>query len=172
MAEIHDGASLRAALADIASNFSFSWVPGARALFAELAPERFAAARTQPTALLSELTDDDLDSALTPEYASASAGWRSGSRSCGSAGRGGEERELPEDFLVAYFSAEFGLHEWLPVYSGGLGVLAGDHLKSASDLGLPLVGIGLLYRRATSASGSTRRLAERALPATTRSGCR
>jgi starch phosphorylase len=46
---------------------------------------------------------------------------------------------------VAYFSAEFGLHESLPIYSGGLGVLAGDHLKSASDLGVPLVGIGLFY---------------------------
>jgi starch phosphorylase len=48
---------------------------------------------------------------------------------------------------VAYFSMEFGLHESLPVYSGGLGILAGDHLKSASDLGLPLVGVGLLYRQ-------------------------
>src|SRR5262249_38744796 len=46
---------------------------------------------------------------------------------------------------VAYFSAEFGLHESLPIYSGGLGVLAGDHLKSASDLGVPLVGVGLFY---------------------------
>src|SRR5262249_11402555 len=48
---------------------------------------------------------------------------------------------------VAYFSAEFGLHESLPIYSGGLGVLAGDHLKSASDLGIPLVGVGLIYSR-------------------------
>jgi glycogen phosphorylase len=46
---------------------------------------------------------------------------------------------------VAYFSAEFGIHESLPVYSGGLGVLAGDHIKSASDLGIPLVGVGLFY---------------------------
>ena len=46
---------------------------------------------------------------------------------------------------MAYFSAEFGLHESLPIYSGGLGVLAGDHLKSASDLGIPLIGVGLLY---------------------------
>jgi glycogen phosphorylase len=46
---------------------------------------------------------------------------------------------------VAYFSAEFGLHESFPIYSGGLGVLAGDHIKSASDLGIPLVGIGLFY---------------------------
>src|SRR5919106_2617687 len=51
-----------------------------------------------------------------------------------------------EDFLVAYFCMEFGLDETLPIYSGGLGVLAGDHLKSASDLGVPLVGVGLLYR--------------------------
>jgi starch phosphorylase len=50
------------------------------------------------------------------------------------------------DCRVAYFSAEFGIHESLPVYSGGLGVLAGDHLKSASDLGIPLVGVGLMYR--------------------------
>src|SRR6204780_5678843 len=46
---------------------------------------------------------------------------------------------------VAYFSAEFGVHESLPIYSGGLGVLAGDHIKSASDLGIPLVGVGLFY---------------------------
>jgi starch phosphorylase len=49
-------------------------------------------------------------------------------------------------FLAAYFSAEFGIHESLPVYSGGLGILAGDHLKSASEIALPLVGVGLLYR--------------------------
>jgi len=49
--------------------------------------------------------------------------------------------------VIAYFSAEFGLHECLPMYAGGLGMLAGDHLKSASDLGLPLVGVGLLYQK-------------------------
>src|SRR6185295_6568020 len=46
---------------------------------------------------------------------------------------------------VAYFSAEFGLHESIPIYSGGLGILAGDHIKSSSDLGVPLVGVGLYY---------------------------
>ncbi|HOO72226.1 MAG TPA: alpha-glucan family phosphorylase [Spirochaetota bacterium] len=50
------------------------------------------------------------------------------------------------DAGIAYFSAEFGIHECLPIYSGGLGVLAGDHLKSSSELGLPFTGIGLLYR--------------------------
>ena len=50
-------------------------------------------------------------------------------------------------FLTAYFSAEFGLHECLPIYSGGLGILAGDHLKSVSDLGIPLIGVGLAYQK-------------------------
>ena len=52
-----------------------------------------------------------------------------------------------QDFRVAYFSAEFGLTESLPIYSGGLGILAGDHLKSASNLGVPLTGVGLLYQQ-------------------------
>src|SRR5208283_596722 len=51
--------------------------------------------------------------------------------------------------LVAYFSAEFGLTESLSIFAGGLGILAGDHLKSASDLGVPLVGVGLLYQQAS-----------------------
>jgi hypothetical protein len=48
---------------------------------------------------------------------------------------------------LAYFSAEFGIHECLPIYAGGLGILAGDHIKSASDLGIPLVGVGLMYQK-------------------------
>jgi len=52
-----------------------------------------------------------------------------------------------KEIQIAYFSAEFGLTECVPIYSGGLGILAGDHVKSASDLGLPLVGIGLLYQQ-------------------------
>ncbi|MCP4293794.1 MAG: glycosyltransferase family 1 protein [bacterium] len=58
------------------------------------------------------------------------------------------ESEHPENnqSLISYFSMEFGLHESLPLYSGGLGILAGDHLKSASDLGLPLIGVGLAYQ--------------------------
>ena len=48
--------------------------------------------------------------------------------------------------LIAYFSAEYGLDQTIPIYSGGLGILSGDHLKSASDLGIPLVGVGLLYK--------------------------
>ena len=52
-----------------------------------------------------------------------------------------------EKIKVAYFSAEFGLHESLPIYSGGLGILAGDHLKSVSELGVPLIGVGLAYQQ-------------------------
>lgn len=54
--------------------------------------------------------------------------------------------QIIKNDLIAYFSAEYGLDQTLPIYSGGLGVLSGDHLKSASDLGIPLVAIGLLYK--------------------------
>ena len=148
MTEVHDGATLRAALAEIAGNFSFSWTPGARQLFAELDRRRFSELLHNPTALLSELTDEDLGRALTPEYAMKLG--RVQERLEAEAQRPtwwDEQEGHPEDFLVAYFSAEFGLDESLPIYSGGLGILAGDHLKSASELGVPLVAVGLNYFR-------------------------
>ncbi len=147
MAEVHDGASLRATLLEIASDFSFTWIAETRLLFEALEPRRFAELHHNPTALLSELTDDDLERALTPDYLERLARVR------GRLARDrGEEtwwrsRSAPADLIVAYFSAEFGLDESLPIYSGGLGVLAGDYLKAASELGIPLVGIGLFYRR-------------------------
>lgn len=62
--------------------------------------------------------------------------------------RAGVESHIdPEKDLIAYFCAEFGLHESLPIYSGGLGILAGDHCKAASDLGIPFIGVGMLYRQ-------------------------
>jgi starch phosphorylase len=147
VAEVHDGAALRAALLEIASDFAFTWIAEARLLFAQLEPHPFARLHHNPTALLSELTDEDLARALTPDYLERLA--RVEGRLVRD--RGEEtwwrERGGPADLLVAYFSAEFGLDESLPVYSGGLGVLAGDDLKAASELGVPLVGIGLFYRR-------------------------
>ena len=147
MSEVHDGATLRSALVSIASDFSFTWIAEARLLFAELEPRRFAELQHNPTALLSELTDEDLTRALTPDYLERLA--RVEGRLVRD--RGDEtwwtQRNAPADFLVAYFSAEFGLDESLPINSGGLGVLAGDYLKAASELGVPLVGIGLFYRR-------------------------
>jgi starch phosphorylase len=147
VAEVHDGATLRTALLEIAGDFSFTWISEARRLFMDLEPRRFAELHHNPTALLSELTDEQLERALEPDYLEHLA------RVQGRLARDrGEEtwwreRGGPADLLVAYFSAEFGLDESLPVYSGGLGVLAGDHLKAASELGVPLVGIGLFYRR-------------------------
>jgi starch phosphorylase len=147
VAEVHDGATLREALRAIACDFSFTWIAEARLLFAKLEPRRFAELHHNPTALLSELTDEDLARAVTPDYLEQLA--RVERRLVRD--RGAEtwwrERGGPDDLLVAYFSAEFGLDESLPVYSGGLGVLAGDYLKAASELGVPLVAIGLYYRR-------------------------
>jgi glycogen phosphorylase len=147
VAEVHDGATLRTALLEIASNFSFTWIAETRPLFEALEPRRFGELHHNPTALLSELTDDDLSGALTPDYLAKLARVQARLER----DRGEETwwrgRSGPTDLLVAYFSAEFGLDESLPVYSGGLGVLAGDYLKAASELGLPLVGIGLFYRR-------------------------
>ncbi|MES1248129.1 MAG: alpha-glucan family phosphorylase [Actinomycetota bacterium] len=147
MEQQSDGARLRSALAEIAGDFAFSWTPGARALFARLAPERFAALGHNPTALLSELTDDDLAAALTPEYLTRLGAVQD--RLSTERGRPTwwQEHGDADDMLVAYFSCEFGLDESLPIYSGGLGILAGDHLKAASELGVPLVGIGLFYSR-------------------------
>ncbi|HET8895093.1 MAG TPA: alpha-glucan family phosphorylase [Gaiellaceae bacterium] len=147
MSEVHDGGSLRAALAAIAGNLSFSWTPGARALFSELSPSRFGELGHNPTALLSELTDDDLNRAFTTEFAMTLARVQERLEAETERVTWWEEQDRPADFLVAYFSAEFGLDQSLPTYSGGLGVLAGDHLKSASELGVPLVAVGLFYSR-------------------------
>ncbi|HLX18584.1 MAG TPA: alpha-glucan family phosphorylase [Gaiellaceae bacterium] len=147
MGEVHDGADLRDALRAIAGDFAFTWIAEARRLFVELEPRRFAELHHNPTALLSELTDADLERGLTPDYLACLERVQGRLER----DRGYEtwwtDQERPEDFLVGYFSAEFGLDESLPIYSGGLGILAGDHLKAASELGVPLVGVGLFYRR-------------------------
>jgi len=66
---------------------------------------------------------------------------------CGTSSDGLNKLPIRQPPVIAYFCAEFGVHECLPIYAGGLGILAGDHLKSASDLGVPLVGVGLLYQK-------------------------
>ena len=142
-----DHQNVRAALEELAGNFAFSWHPSARALFERLDPDGWERAEHTPRALLAELPDDVL------ARAAEDTGFRVALEEARSDVRGELERETwwerhggDDDFLVAYFSTEFGLDESLPIYSGGLGVLAGDHLKSSSDLGVPLVGVGLLYR--------------------------
>ncbi|HSL65756.1 MAG TPA: alpha-glucan family phosphorylase [Gaiellaceae bacterium] len=142
-----DTQSVRAALAELAANFSFSGHPAGRALFERLDPETWERVEHNPTALLADVGDDALERAASdPGFGDA----LERARAAADGERAREtwwEREHGDDgFLVAYFSTEFGLDESLPIYSGGLGVLAGDHLKSASDLGVPLVGVGLFYR--------------------------
>src|SRR5712692_3651244 len=139
-------ASVRDALRTIAGNLWFTWLPGARALFEELDPARFAALGHNPTALLEALSDEELMARATPELIRRLERVRANTEAELLRSTWWERRAEDEGFCVAYFSSEFGLDESLPIYSGGLGVLSGDHLKSASELGLPLVAMGLLYR--------------------------
>jgi starch phosphorylase len=135
-------------LGEIARNVWSSWNPEAGDLFSRLDPEAWERLGHNPVALLRGLPQETLDAAAADESFVAMVarvarrldayvnepGWLAGTNP-DAAG-----------MLVAYFSLEFGLDAGIPLYSGGLGILAGDHLKSASDIGVPLVGVGLLYR--------------------------
>jgi len=136
----------------LARNFWWCWNPDAQALFSDLSPESWASSRQNPVVFLARLFPEDLErGSRDKEYQSRLAGvmdrfdkyLEETPATWSVEGTPAVEREHP----VAYFCAEFGIHESLPIYSGGLGILAGDHLKSASDVGLPLVGIGLFYRQ-------------------------
>jgi starch phosphorylase len=132
----------------LARNIWWSWDHDCISLFRDLAPTRWRQLNQNPISMLSEIPLKEIERRATElvlhsrinyvyrrqqEYLNADRTW--------GAAHAGILRPRP----VAYFSAEFGLHESLPIYSGGLGVLAGDHIKSASDLGVPLIGIGLFY---------------------------
>ena len=143
---IDNPAALREVLGAVAGNLSFSWIPGARALFAELDHARFTALDHNPTALLRELADEALARALTPAYVERVRHVLEAAEAELRGPTWWTRRDEDDRFSVAYFSCEFGLDESLPIYSGGLGVLSGDHLKSAHELGIPLVAVGLLYR--------------------------
>ncbi len=134
-------------LQSLAYNLWWCWNADAVALFRRVNPDLFEALDHSPIRLLGatdqtryeELEHDDgflahMDrvAAALDHYLKAPTWY--------------QERHAGDEARIGYFSAEFGIHESVPVYSGGLGVLAGDHLKSASDLGLPLMGITLMYR--------------------------
>ncbi len=172
MLSIHDK------LSSMAENLWWSWDPEAKDVFRLIDPDLWEISNHNPVLLLKEYTPEKLEDRAREavlhtrihwafrrfrEYMGAETTW--GVTHAAILGQG----------PVAYFSAEFGLHESLPIYSGGLGVLAGDHMKSASDLGLPLVGIGLFYHegyftQALDAAGwqqeSYRRLEAISLPLT------
>ncbi|EDX83656.1 alpha-glucan phosphorylases subfamily [Synechococcus sp. PCC 7335] len=138
-------------LADFAYNYWWSWTPERVSLFSSIDPGLWQQCNHNPVALLNKVSHDRLWqiaedpnyltrleklAAQLDHYLSAEGTWAS--------------REVPEvsgDHPVAYLCIEFGVHESLPIYCGGLGVLAGDYLKSASDLGMPAVGMGLLYKQ-------------------------
>jgi starch phosphorylase len=141
--------SLRS-LDTLARDLRWTWRPNLRALFMSLDPETWERTGGNPVALLAECPEERLERASRdPAFQSALTAARAevGLDDDAQPGHPGIRALRQHGDLVAYFSAEFGLTEVLPIYAGGLGVLAGDHLKSASDLGLPLVGVGLFYAR-------------------------
>jgi glycogen phosphorylase len=135
-------------LHELSRNLWWSWQPEIRAIFRGLSPEIWSAVYHNPVALLGRMDADEIARRVhdlemqtrinqahrrLSEYLAGGDTW--------GVTNAGPLLARP----LAYFSAEFGLHHSIPIYSGGLGVLAGDHLKSMSDLGVPVVGVGLLY---------------------------
>jgi len=138
-------------LADVATNLSWSWKRGARRVFQMLDPSLWQLTRHNPIAILRRADPGRLsDCARDPRFLEAYDGMMAAYHAEQSWDGTWFKREVPDltpDRPIAYFCAEFGLHNSVPIYSGGLGVLAGDHCKAASDLGIPLVGVGLFYQK-------------------------
>ena len=141
-----------AGLERLSRNYWWSWDPEGMSLFAELSPLSWKATGHNPVSTLALVFPEDLDErAADPRFALKLA--RVMARFDAYMAAAGRELELGGGLTVsprhpiAYFCAEFGIHESLRIYSGGLGILSGDHLKSASDLNLPLVAVGLFYSR-------------------------
>lgn len=132
----------------LARNLWWAWNPEATALFAGIDPPLFAAMNQNPVKMLNHLNPERLKLLETDAaFAEQVARVEGALKTYLSTKTWFETTQATHKKLqVAYFCAEFAVHESLPQYSGGLGVLAGDHVKSASDLGIPLVGLGLLYR--------------------------
>jgi len=138
-----------ACLQDLAYNLRFTWDHETMSLFQRLDDDLWERTGHNPVALLLRVSQLKLDRAADDDAFLAHL-----DRVCTAFNAyleqpGWFRREHPEatDLLIAYFSMEYGLAECLPIYSGGLGVLAGDHLKTASEMDIPLVGVGLLYEK-------------------------
>jgi starch phosphorylase len=135
-------------LNDLANNLWYSWDRPTRTLFARLGQKLWGAVGHSPKAFLKRVDQHRLDEAAAdPVFLGALAHVLSAYDTYHESPRREHGPNLREGGLIAYFCAEFGFHESLPIYSGGLGILAGDHCKTASDMNLPFVGIGLLYRQ-------------------------
>ncbi|MEU8582306.1 alpha-glucan family phosphorylase [Streptomyces abikoensis] len=134
-------------LSELARNLRWSWHPETRELFQSVDPEGWRAAGGDPLRLLGSVSADRL-AALAEDrrFRRRLAAAADDLHDYATGRRWYQEQPPGLPAAVAYFSPEFGITAALPQYSGGLGILAGDHLKSASDLGVPLIGVGLLYR--------------------------
>lgn len=135
----------------LARNYWWSWDPEATGLLRELFPKKWDACHHNATSFLRDVYPEDLAArAADPDYVQRLRRVLQRFDAYLSADGARIELEgggaITKQHPVAYFCAEFGIHESLSIYSGGLGILAGDHLKSASDSGLPLVAVGLFYR--------------------------
>ena len=136
-----------ARLAEVADDLWYAWDRAARNLFARLDPQLWPAVGHSPKALLRQIDESRLKAmAEDPGYLTSYSRVLSAYDTYLAHPRIARN-DLGSDDLIAYFCAEFGFHESLPIYSGGLGILAGDHCKAASDAGMPFVGVGLLYRQ-------------------------
>jgi len=138
-----------ARLEELSSNLWYSWDHHTRQLFAQLHPALWDAVGHSPKAFLKRVDEKKLlaaaeDPLFLNNYNRVLSAYDTYHSEI--TRRNGSSR-LQDSDLVAYFCAEFGFHESLPIYSGGLGILAGDHCKAASDMRLPFVGVGLLYRQ-------------------------
>jgi len=129
-----------------AHDLLWTWQPRIEELFRALSPELWESTRQNPVLLLAQLGEQGVADALERDEVKRAL------EDARAAYREYYDRRPPfmdahAPMVIAYFSLEFGLAECLPIYSGGLGVLAGDHLKATSDLGLPLVAVGLFYKQ-------------------------
>jgi glycogen phosphorylase len=138
-------------LADLAYNYWWSWTSDRISLFQSIDPQEWHRCGHNPVALLEMVSYNRLTQmAEDPIYIkrlNVLADQFDRYMNEGSTWASRVAPQISKEHPVAYFCAEFGIHESLPIYSGGLGLLAGDHLKSAADLGVPLVGVGLLYKQ-------------------------
>jgi starch phosphorylase len=139
-----------AALERLSQNYWWSWNPDGHSVFRDLDQEVFDICEHNPRRLLKEVPQYSLmrmatDPVYVERVRAVAASFDAYMDESAETWAAAHARALTSERPVAYFCAEFGVHHSLPLYSGGLGILAGDHLKSASDLGLPLVAVGLLY---------------------------
>ncbi|GAB4455491.1 MAG: alpha-glucan family phosphorylase [Anaerolineae bacterium] len=135
-------------LVEIAYNLWWTWHPEAQELFQRIDARLWEDVYHNPVLFLREVRQSSLDQAANdPEFIRAYHNTLTSFDEYQVFGQTWFKQTYPDKLNkpIAYFSAEFGLHESLPIYSGGLGVLSGDHTKEASDLGLPFIGVGFLY---------------------------